>query len=84
MGTSAACPLCDHLHREPLSPWNVTLSAARMAARGTKRMLVWWQSLLPYILLMVGVPKSSIIVKQGLRRDQTRPGDVVVLDFSVA
>ena len=34
------------------------------------------------ILLMTGVPKSSIVVeRKGLRPDQTRPGDVVVLDF---
>ena len=34
------------------------------------------------ILLMAGVPKSSIVVEEkGLRPDPTRPGDVVVLDF---
>ena len=34
------------------------------------------------ILLMAGIPKSSIVVeKKGLRPDRTRPGDVVVLNF---
>ena len=34
------------------------------------------------ILLMAGIPKSSITVeKKGLRPDRTRPGDVVVLNF---
>ena len=34
------------------------------------------------ILLMAGIPKSSIVVeKKGLRPDRSRPGDVVVLDF---
>ena len=37
------------------------------------------------ILLMAGIPKSSIVVveKKGLRPDRTRPGDVVVLNFYV-
>ena len=34
------------------------------------------------ILLMAGIPKSSIVEeKKGLRPDRTRPGDVVVLNF---
>ena len=34
------------------------------------------------ILLMAGIPKSSIVVeKKGLRPGRSRPGDVVVLDF---
>ena len=32
------------------------------------------------ILLMAGIPKSSIVVeKKGLRPDRTRPGDVVIV-----
>ena len=36
--------------------------------------------------MMAGIPKSSIVVveKKGLRPDRTRPGDVVVLNASMA
>ena len=34
------------------------------------------------LLLMAGIPKSSVVEKKGLRPDRSRPGDdVVVLDY---
>ena len=59
-----------------LSPWSATLYVVRMGDRGTTCMrgLV---SVIVAILLMAGVPKSSIILeKKGLRScDHTRPGE---------
>ena len=84
LDTSATCTQCNHPAGSPeaLERHSVRLSAVRMVARGTIYMHAGLVAVIVAILLMAGIPKSSIVVeKKGLRPDRTRHGDVVVLNF---
>ena len=79
LDVGAACPQCDH-------PAGIPESLERHSVRcpnGGQRhyMHAGLVSVIVTILLMAGVPKSSIILeKKGLGScDHTRPGDIVAL-----
>ena len=85
LDTSATCTQCDHPFGSPheaLEPHSICPIDVRMVARGTTCMHAGLVAVIVAILLMAGIPKSSIVVEKiGLRPDRTRPGDVVVLNF---
>ena len=83
MDASAICPQCDHPAGTPES---LERHSVRCPNGGQRHYMHAGlvQCIAVAILLMAGVPKSSIVLeKKGLgRSDRTRPGDnVVALDF---
>ena len=81
LDVGAACPQCDH---PAGSPESLERHSVRCPNGGQRHyMHAGLVSVIVAILLMAGVPKSSIILeKKGLRScDHTRPGDIVALEF---
>ena len=78
LDTSATCTQCDH---PAGSPEALERHSVRCPNGGQRHyMHAGLVAVIVAILLMAGIPKSSIVVeKKGLRPDRTRPGDVVVL-----
>ena len=77
LDVGAACPQCDH---PAGSPGSLERHSVRCPNGGQRHyMHAGLVSVIVAILLMAGVPKSSIILeKKGLRScDHTRPGDIV-------
>ena len=81
LDVGAACPQCDY---PAGSPESLERHSVRCPNGGQRHyMHAGLVSIIVAILLMAGVPKSSIILeKKGLMPcDHTRPGDIVALDF---
>ena len=77
---STSCPHCDIPAGSPESLERHSVRCPNSGYR--QRMHSGLVLALQAILLESGIPKSSILFEAGgLRRDKTRPGDVVVLDF---
>ena len=81
LDTAAVCKQCDH---PAGSPESLERHSTRCANGGQRHcMHAGLVALIVIILLMSGVPKSSIVLeKKGLRPgNRSRPGDIVVLNF---
>ena len=81
LDTSATCPQCDH---PAGSPESLERHSVRCPNGGQRHYMhaAGLVAVIVAILLMAGIPKSSIVMqRKGLRPDCSRPGDVVVLDF---
>ena len=81
LDSSATCTQCDHPAGSPEAL--LERHSVRCPNGGQRHyMHAGLVAVIVAILLMAGIPKSSIVVeKKGLRPDRTRPGDVVVLNF---
>ena len=83
LDTSAPCPQCDHPAGSPEAA--LERHSVHCLNCGQRHyMHAGLVAVIVAILLMAGVPKSSIVAvekQKGLRPNRSRPGDVVVLDF---